>query len=628
MGIELSQEQERIVNSEDKNILIRAGAGSGKTLTLTRRIIHLADNLDHGEKILSITFSNRAADELKKRLFNSLGEEKTLNNVFIGTIHQFCLELVKSRGNLIGLPQNLHIFKFEDRIKILNDAINNLPQFKDKFLKFSKNNYNNKLKNCLNKIEHFKKEYNFERKNVDNDFCLLFEEYNRLLIEQNALDYDDIIIYAYKILTERKRVLRLYRTIYKYICVDEAQDLNNLQYEFINLLSGGKINITMVGDPNQSIYGFNKSSSSLMEDNFILDYDPEIFELNENYRSSKEIINAARKIEKSFEINGNCKFDGEFKITGFKDEEDEARAICKKIDYFLKNGHKDIDHEIKNEDILVIGRNRYVFNSLEQVFKSKKYDYTLKTSNNSNYHLESDFINAFNLGMKILSNPMDKIHLNQLQELSGIKLFNNSSNNKIFDIELSNDNLNPPWDNYCSYLYDAWKIITSNQEQIDFDKVLKILNSFIENNESLMSDEKIEENLNLDLILEDINTLTNNWKVFLKKSRKNNRSLDNFLRAISMGDTKNNVDKGIVLSTVHMAKGLEFDIVFIIGVNEGTFPDYRAKTKSELNEEKHNFFVSITRAKRICYVSYLKYKHLPWGKIRLEKSQFIDSLNS
>jgi len=625
MAIILSEKQKQIVDFSGKNLLVIAGAGSGKTRVLTERIIKLISTLKKGEKVLAITFSNKATDELRDRLIATLGEEKLNETAYIGTTHKFCLDIVTSRGSSIGLPDELNICEsYNDRLQIFKEAIESVPQFRSEYLVADAKENQKKIKDLLDELSNEKRNLKFVDDYSDDPVVQkLFEEYDNMLLRQGVIDFDDILRYAFRILTERDSIAKLYQKVYKYICVDEAQDLNRAQYEIIKALAGDTTEVTMVGDPNQAIYGFNGATSDYLENIFVKEFAAQRLELNENYRSSRLVIEAANKIENSFMVFGNCKYDGEFEVSEFKSEEDEAQYIVDKIKHLIKYGHCDVENKTINlNQCAVIARNRYVFKTLEELLKSNGMEYTLKVSAKGSFSSESDFVKAFELGMRLLVNVKDKIHLNELSKLM--------SKGKAYDSfdELRNDmQLEHYWSVLLKRLNGIWNILLKNENDIKFHLALKELLLIVDDTQV-----KLDEHEKF-LISEDINSWKENWNSYVKKSKAGERTLSNFVRTVSLGSTYTPDDKGVVLSTVHMSKGLEYDVVFIMGLDEGIFPDYRAVNAYQYNndskqliEERHNMFVSITRSKRLCYVTYPLTKNTPWGIKYQKPSRYIKEL--
>lgn len=617
----LSKKQQEVVDFKGKNLLVMAGAGSGKTRVLTERIRRMLEELSEGERILAITFSNKAADELKERLSLSVGDDVLENSIYVGTIHNFCLDVVTSRAPIIGLPNDLHIFdSFEDRLKIFKDAIEGIPELKKNLMTSSPKENETKLRDLLNKVSNAKRNLRFAEDYEKNPLVkLLFEEYDRLLISQGAMDFDDILRYAYKIFATRQSVTDLYRKIYKHVFVDEAQDLNKAQYEVIKILAGDVLGVTMVGDPNQSIYGFNGSNSEYMDKIFVKDFNPTTIVLNENFRSSKSVISAAKKIEPSFEIEGVCPYNGDFDILKFEDEVKEANWIVEKIKYLLENGHDDVENKkITLEQCAIIARNRYVFNNLIELLNNAEINYKLKVSNDNSFASESDFVKVLILGIRLIVNPKDQIHLNEL--VSIIKFGNEAIN---FNELLNEKNISTDWITFWPIIKENWEYFIKNSDNIN-------LSYSINNLKKIINDQSLNINDHEKILIDgDLNNLNQIWDVYVKKSSASERTLSNFVRAVSLGVTQLPNDRGLTLSTVHMSKGLEFDVVFIMGLNQGVFPDYRSiNNKEQVIEEKHNMFVAITRSKRLCYLTYPLKKNTPWGIKGQTPSEFIKLIDS
>lgn len=626
MKISLSKEQQEIVDYLDGNLLVIAGAGSGKTRVLTERIIKLTKELKRGEKILAITFTNKATDELRERLMKSVSEKALTDKIYIGSIHQFCLDIITARGHLIGLPKNLQICEsYNDRLQLFKQTLESIPELKIKYMNQDAKENNKKLKELFDGLSSAKKRLKFSDDYTHNPSIeRLFKEYDDLLLFQDMIDFDDILRYTYQILTERESVLNIYKRIYKFICIDEAQDLNKAQYEIVKILSNNNSGVTMVGDPNQSIYGFNGSDNNYFENLFVQDFDAKILELNENFRSSKKVIEAANKIETSFEVYGNCKYNGEFEIRECNNEFEEAEYVANKIKSLIDMGHNDVENKIITlNQCIVIARSKYVFKALEQKLIDENIEYTLKVSNKEVFTSESDIISAFELGLRLIVNNKDKLNLIKLCRL----LSPNKEYNSFSELRLELD-LSDFWKCILPKLNDIWSIIEKNDNDIKFKNILEQLKKFVQDDNI-----NIEDNERL-LALDDILEWGKHWENYVRKSQVGERELSNFLRAVSLGSTNQINEKGIVLSTVHMAKGLEYDVVFIIGLNEGVFPDYRAvnlskqNNNSQLDEEKHSMFVAITRSKRLCYISYPLEKETSWGGIRKQiRSSFIDKLS-
>lgn len=607
MALMLSNKQKQIVEYEDGALLVKAGPGSGKTRVLIERIKRLLKNKKRC-KIMALTFSNMAAEEMRHRLEEDIDVVDYLENVYVGTIHSFALDIVQRRGNLIGLNDGLTLFENNtDRQKMLREVISRMPELRSTLRNQEKpEKY---LNDCLSMIADQKKKFISPEMYEGNDnFKMLYREYNQYLMEQNAIDFDDILFYAYRILSENPAVQSMYSSLYRYICVDEAQDLNYAQYELLKALCGTTIkNVMLVGDENQSIYGFNGSDSDLMSRFFVKDFSPEIFVLDENFRSAKSIVRYANSLENVDSIS-NYYYEGELKAYECDNEEDEAELIVKKIKDLKKKGHSDIEGLLKDEDFAIIGRNRYSLARIEIELQKNNIPFYYKKTING-IECESNYMRVFDLITRVILNPADTLHLKELYSLTGKKQTDSNFEEIIRE-----------------YGYGSISDIEKNliSDNFDFGKVLKYLRQQFEvQSDSCDDNEKY-------LVIQDIEMWVKHWKKYCSIIPRENRSLLSFRNCIALGKTQDvSCDHGVAMLTVHMSKGLQYEVVFVVGLSEGTFPDYRAVNGSnkELEQEENNMFVAATRAKRLCYFTYPANKMMPWGSLKHQKkSRFLNGV--
>lgn len=608
--MQLSQKQLQIVNHKDGALLVEAGPGSGKTRVLIERIKYLLSSSKRG-KVLALTFSNLAADEMKDRLSEDRAFEEQLDRVTAGTIHSFCLDLVQSRGNLIGLNTDMVLFESEDdRKNVLKDVFLENQQLKD-FLARQQDK-NQVMQRVLQLITEQKKRFILpENCSINEPFSLIYSEYNQKLIDQNAMDFDDILFFAYRILTENPSVVHVYNSLYRYICIDEAQDLNFAQYQVIKALCGdGFNNVMMVGDANQSIYGFNGSDSNFMTKYFVADFSPVVYKLNDNYRSAKRIVEFANRLEHYDSIT-NYVYNGELLATKVADESAEAKFVADKIEELIKNGHPDVEGALSVNRIAVIARNKYVFSHLETEFSARNISFSFK-KNSTGIDNESDYMKVFGLAIRILINKKDYIHLTQLKNAVG---FSDSITDNKSGITILREVLTK-----TDYESMIPALEALSKEVLNFSTALNCLDNILS---SYDDDERY-------LISMDIQQWRNHWSKYCMLVPKENRTLTSFRNQISLGKTRETEDNaGIALLTAHMSKGLQFDVVFIIGLSEGTFPDYRAIKAggSQLSQEMNNMYVAVTRAKRLCYMTYPAKKRMPWGDIKNQSpSRYIKDI--
>lgn len=628
MGFSMTETQQKIVDYIDGALLVTAGPGSGKTRVLTERIINILNK--NKKRILALTFSNKAAEEIKERIESRI-EEDVQEHVYVGTIHSFCLDVVTNRGNLIGLPSGMVIFESEaDKISILKKVFAEMPGLKNEI----QGNYikQNIINNCLKQISKYKQDFVLPEilldSNNDNErfFAKIYEAYNNMMLSQRALDFDDILFYAYRIFTERPQIAKTYTRLYKYIFVDEAQDLNTAQYKVIKALCREFSNIMMVGDPAQSIYEFNGSESQYMTKYFKEDFNPVEFKLVENFRSTKKIINAAKKIQINTDSNAVYPLDGEVAVFNFDDENMESKWVINRIIELLYEGNEWVEGNITPERIGIIARNRYVLSKFSEDLAKAGIPYNFGSVSRT-VESESIAIKVFEAGIRVIINPFDNVHYKQIVNLIKYNERENDSENlnNYMEILLGIDekNIDEKHVESIKTIKKAWKILVEDEENftkaisIIFDELVKTKLNEIKDEEAIQDEQYF--------IQKDIEMWKENWKNYCSQTVSGQRSLAHFRNQVSLGRTQTQNDTGVSLLTVHMSKGLEYDIVFLVGLNEGTFPDYRAKEKKEYQEELNNMFVAITRARRVCYLTYPNFKIMPWGDVKRQyPSKFIE----
>jgi len=612
----LSPKQQAIVDHIDGALLVKAGPGSGKTRVLIERIKHLLSIKKRG-KVLALTFSNMSAEEMRSRLERDPDVGDSVERVSVSTIHSFCLDFLQSRGYLVGLRPDVSLFENEaDRMAILRNLMLSEPEYASILKRHEKPN--NFLSSCLSLISEQKRRLILPEASTESEpFPSIYRKYNDALTFQNAMDFDDILFYSYRLFAENLDVVKLYNAVYHYVCIDEAQDLNEAQYRVIQALCGNDFsNVMMVGDENQSIYAFNGSSSKYMTTYFARDFSPTLYALDENFRSAKQIIEYANSLTGSSEDISRYYYEGELKITAFQNETEEAQSIRYAIDHLITNGHRDIEGEMTYDRIAVIARNKYVFACVESELVLANIPFYHKQSQ-SGIACESEYLKAFDLVLRLILNPMDLYHKQLLCKLVGhntTNTFNNESTDTVLKQLLAESDF--------SWLSEAIQGITS-EGTVNFDSVLQSLRRNIPN--TLAEDDKY-------MLEKDIDEWGNHWRRFKSRVPSENRSLVSFRNAIALGKTQDlDADFGVTLLTAHMSKGLEFEVVFVIGLTEGTFPDYRAVKSGggAITQEKNNMYVAATRAKRLCYMSYPLIKKMPWGdEKRQQPSRFIIGYNN
>ncbi len=593
--ITLSKEQQEVVSFTKGPILVKAGAGSGKTRILTERIRKLLEVTQRG--ILAMTFSSKASEELRKRLLvNPLAKDR----LFICTFYGFCESVLRNNRSYLGFSEMPHIFELEkDRLKLVEEAILTTPSYFELYQKKSPKERKVKCRNALRFIAKIKRNLYFENKaclgNNEEDIKLFYTNYQEILQAQNAIDFDDLILLTYRLFLKNPAIAGLYRISFPYICIDEAQDLNTAQYQLIKVLTNGAHNnVMMVGDPSQSLFAYNDSLSSFMCDDFVKDFNPKIVELTKNYRSSKRVLEAANKIIKQNNLEPASSEEGQFSIHQLENPKEEAKWICKKIQYLIKmQDYLEIDEIITYENIVVLARNKFIFQNLLNAFSELDIPYNINAPMEP-VKFQSTYVNIFDLKLKTKLNSADVLHENELNDLL---------KDESLKIEL------------IAEIKTVVNSLKDNGE--NFIQSIKMLSkTFSESN--LDDYEK-------SLVLNELEELGRHWLNYLKNSKF--ISLLQFKNKMALGHTRGQKkENGVTLSTVHTMKGQEFDIVFIMGMDDYTFPDYRAINKGGvyLTQEKNNAYVAFTRAKRFLYVTWPAQRTMPWGDVKnRSRSRFL-----
>ncbi len=601
----LSEKQKEIVLSPEGPMYVIASAGSGKTRVLTERIRYLTSITN--KKVLALTFTNKAGEEIRDRLSDI---EQLDNRVFIGTFHGFCQSILENHGKFVGFSSMPHIFEEEsDRLELIEKAIEQTPTYYNGYFhqpQDEKRKFRYRVLDYISKVKRELLDENDLAKRTDNeDIVLLYRNYQDILRSQNAIDFDDIILQACKVFINYPKIAALYRRSFHSICIDEAQDLNNAQYHLIKHLSNGEFkNILMVGDPNQSIYHFNGSSPKYMSEIFVEEFNPKIIKLNENYRSSIKVLEAANSIIDLKENLSTHVILGEYSLTSYEDEFAEAVGITKKIKSLISmSKHPDIEGDITFEKIAILARNKYVFSQLEEEFKLESIPYHYKMKQGS-IKFESSVMNIFDLALRVKLNKNDDLHFSRLTSKLGI---DNYSSTELIDLADYTNN----------HLYS--RIIKLVVDLDDNGSNLKKLISDFKNS-SMINDEN-----EFSMLLKDLDLLLEHWAIYAKNTDR--KSLHQFKNSMALGQTQPRSNHaGVTLSTVHTMKGQEFDIVFVMGLDDYTFPDYRAIQSGgiDLKQEQNNLYVAFTRAKRFLYASYPIKRTMPWGKtVYRAKSRFL-----
>jgi DNA helicase-2/ATP-dependent DNA helicase PcrA len=621
MTVRLTPAQQQVVNHDQGALLVVAGPGSGKTRVLTERVRRLLADPNQHFRILALTFTNKAANEMVERLENVPDIRK---RAFVGTLHSFCMEVLANRGKPVGVEGLPNIFEsFEDRKQILANAVRADPTLLT-LLRESGDlkEQQRTLSRWLERVSELKNSLVLPIMLDDDSERRIYEAYDSELRASAALDYDDLLLLTYRLFQDRPRIADFYRRQYAYICIDEGQDLNEAQYRLISTLCGQDFrNIMMVGDPKQAIYVWNGADPKYL-DFFRTDFNAKSITLSENFRCSKAVVAAARRLDPSYSVEGQLPIDGLVDVIPCPDEQSEASAVVATLEGLIEHGHPDIEGEVTPERCAVLGRNRFVFAHVEAELSNRGWPYFKKLSA-AGYQSESAIVEQFELALRLLANPVDRLHLALLaKEWKAQKpvevLLAEQPSNQRNGLALLQHLAASAQGEEAAIVIDAVQAMQWTEQ--DF-KLLNGLDKIEQHANTLQDEERAT-------ILQDTREWRKHWDYYVRSEPGGTHGVGSFLGQVALGTTQQPNEQGIALLTVHSAKGMEFDVVVLIGMTEGTFPDYRAKGPA-LMEEQRSAFVAATRSKRLLYLTYPASRIMPWGAVRVQQpSRYVNQIRA
>ncbi len=613
----LNDKQKEAVNHNEGPCLVLAGAGSGKTKVLTERIINLINNGISPYNILAITFTNKAAKEMKNRVNTKLGDIS--NNIFIGTFHSFGLKILRENYFDLGYKSNITILDIDDCKSIIKRIIKDLEfDPKDYDIKYIISRISNAKNDGISPSEYGR----LFLREEDKIITLIYEKYLKMLKENNSVDFDDLLLKPVELFKKNKVILEKYQERFRYILVDEYQDTNSIQYELCKLLANKYKNIFVVGDANQSIYSWrNADYRNIL--NFEKDYkNTKVILLEENYRSTNNILKAANCVIKNNTEGNKLNLwsdsgDGE-KIDYIRvdDETEEAKFVINKIKDFINIG-------FKYNDFGILYRTNAQSRIIEEELVKSNMPFNII---GSYYFYNRKEIKDLIAYLNLIYNSIDSISLlrviNTPKRGVGPKAIDNlikkaeENNISIFDAIDSGKELE--WKNIILELKENSKEL-SLSDLIEEVLVKTGLREEYELNPSIENDIKVE--------------YLNEFKSVAVAFEENGiydlqTFLENIMLVADAGQYKKDSD-AINVMTLHSAKGLEFKIVFILGMEEGIFPHQRSfENLSEMEEERRLCYVGITRAKTKLYLLSARRRTIYGKTTSTIESRFIKEIDS
>ncbi len=610
----LNKEQIEAVKTIDGPVLVMAGAGSGKTKVLTTRIAYLIEEGIPSYNILAITFTNKAAAEMRDRVSNLIGDVSS----FIGTFHSLGVRIIRENHDILGLPNNFTIIDSDDTNTIIKKLLKEMNLDSKQYSPSYVRNRISFIKNQMLTDGELDRLFNTP---MDKVVVEVYHRYNNKLKTSASVDFDDLLLLPVNLFKERKDILEYYQDKYRYILIDEYQDTNPVQYKLSVMLSNKYKNIFVVGDMNQSIYAFRQADFRNIS-NFEKDFKgAKVIKLEHNYRSTNNILSAAnevikhnteRKDLKLFSDNG----DGvKIKYMRAYDEKHEIALVIDEIKHLLSEGYK-------NEDIAILYRTNAQSRAIEDVFLAKGIPYKVF---GSYYFYNRKEIKDLISYLRLIYNPHDEISLRRVintpkrgigeSAIAAIEEHAKQQNISMFDALETRKEL------------EFKEIIEDLIKRSESLSLTELIDEVLERSgmkKELESSKALEDEIRLENLME-VKSITASFE-----ERTGSANLGDFLEEVSLiADISNHTEDGdvVTLMTLHSAKGLEFPVVFLVGMEEGLFPHNMSLMENNLEEERRLCYVGITRAKERLYLTNAKRRML-YGKENMNiPSRFISEID-
>lgn len=614
----LNHNQLDAVKSIDGSVAVIAGAGSGKTRTLTYRIANMIESGIDPKTILAVTFTNKAAKEMKERVVDLVGPNGFAP--IISTFHSFCARFIRDEVDYLGEPYNRHflIMDEDDSKQVIRDSV--------KELNLDPNRYSsNRLKDYFSKVK------NGQYDQLDFEDEKVFNRYNEYLKQNNAMDFDDLLNFTVKLLKDNPGLLEKYQTYYQFILIDEFQDTNIIQYELVRLLGAKHKNVFIVGDPDQSIYGFRGANYENYT-YFLNDFKPKVIVLDENYRSTMNVLNAANKLisnNRNRKTIKNLKSElgeGTKVIQEVREsDKDEAYFVARAIEIVVNNG-------AMFKDIAVLYRSNAIGRIFEEAFLKYNIPYVIyggisyfarKEIKDILSYIRLALFSHDNISLKrVINTPRRKIGNVTISKLETFAQIHKIS---MYD---ALDRLNVTGQTRDALLSFKSVIETLKKEintVYDLTQVVDVALR-VSGYEEMLRQEGNEGKDRYDNIME-LKSIFYNGSTDYKGT--NLEKIEQILDDLAL---KTDVDliedrNTVKLATIHQVKGLEFKVVFMVAMEESIFPSDIMGSFTEIEEERRVCYVGVTRAKERLILSHAK-QRFRFGQIQYNSpSRFLEEMN-
>ncbi len=631
----LNERQLEAVEHIDGPIMIVAGAGSGKTKVLTTRIAHLMKNGVDAFNILALTFTNKAAAEMKERVEKALGNSEA-RNLYIGTFHSVFAKLLRAEATKLGYPSNFTIYDTDDAKGIIKDIVKEMnlddKHYKPAYI------YNriSAAKNGLIGPKEYRQDTNIQQEDTRSNRPLLadiFETYAKRCFKNGAMDFDDLLFNMYVLLTNFPEVLAKYQHRFHYILIDEYQDTNTAQYAIIKMLGARRENICVVGDDAQSIYSFRGATvQNILQ--FQDDYDDvKVVKLEQNYRSTQSILNVANNVIANNQNQipkelWTSNAEGEkIMLARTMTDNDEGRFVADAIKEQQMRNH------YQNKDFAILYRTNAQSRSFEESLRRMNIPY--KLFGGVSFYQRKE-VKDFLAYLRLVVNTRDEENLKRIINIPARGIGKTSLDRIIVTAHEQDKTL--------------WELIEhgSSNSKIDaFVLMIKSFQSVLQSKnaydvafaigkhtglvQELYNDKSVEGLARYENVQELLNSIKEFTETPDEEGELLDKSLGSYLQQITLltdSDQNNDPDADVVkLMTIHSAKGLEFPCVFSVGLEETLFPSSMSLyDRAGLEEERRLFYVAITRAKERLWVTYANSRYRFGSLVQNEESRFIQEI--
>ncbi len=615
----LNKEQKEAVLCTEGPLLILAGAGSGKTRVLTTKIAYLIEECGiNPYNILAITFTNKAAKEMRDRIYMQIGAKA--KGAQISTFHSFGVRILTDHFEELGYQKNFVIMDSEDSTSIIKKILKNMDLDPKSY---NPNAIRNQISNCKNEMMSYKDYEKFAIGDYEKVVYQVFKEYETTLKNNNSVDFDDLLLLPIKLFKEHSEILSEYQERFQYVLIDEYQDTNETQYILSKMICAKYKNICCVGDEDQSIYSFRGANYRNIL-NFEKDYpNAKVIKLEQNYRSTTTILDAANDVIKH---NKDRKDKALWSNNGKGDLIDYYRAYngIDEAQYVTREIKKLSNSGVKYQDIAVLYRTNAQSHTVEEELLKDSIPYRIVGGVGFYSRKEIKDVLAY---LRLIYNPKDNISLLRVINVPKRGIGNKTISNLIEKSNKENESIYNVITDGKEYAFKEMieKLRLQSQDLTLTELVERVLEV-----SGIKKEYEEEKSLEADIRLENLEELKTVTRTF--EEREGIVSLEDFLLEVSLVTDVNEYDQDpdkVSLMTVHSVKGLEYDYVFIVGLEEGLFPHMNSLlSESELEEERRLCYVAITRAKKKLFIVNARSRMIYGQESSNVASRFISEINS